>query len=316
MSNVGVIITTYGKNRLWEKAVISVIKQNIDDIALILSDDGTPDFDVDEAYRKIRSIGGHNLGEVIVRKNNENLGTVKNINLAAKELKTEYILLLAGDDELYSEDVINEYVNIMKIKNQYQAIVGQSVDFSYDMKLMVGKQDEDAIYNKKFSLLDKSGKELFTVLASNCFIPSSGMMYRRDFLEEVNWFDERYKLVEDWPMFLKMARNKYKIYYAKFISVKHRAGGVSSVNLFALKQNTYQTDLINIIDREILANINFIIDNAKENILQLCNDKKKIYFLRYRFKNLSFVKKIIWIIKNLFFVPVIVRKILGRENIG
>ena len=290
MTDVGIIITTYGKSRLWENAVLSVVNQSANNITVVLSDDGTPEFDINEAYNKIMSIGGNRLREVVVRKNNKNLGTVKNVNLAIQELKTKYLLLLAGDDELYDKDVIEKYVKVMEAQSEYKAIVGQSVDFSYDMQTMLGQKDEDSIYDKKFALLDKSGNDLFTALSKKCFIPSSGMMYRKNFLEEINWFNEKYKLVEDWPVFLKMARNGYRIYYAKAISVKHRIGGVSSANLFARKQYIYQTDLVNIIDVEILPNINLILGKEQENILQLCNDKKKIYFFRYKFKDLTFIE--------------------------
>lgn len=77
MTDVGIIITTYGKSRLWENAVLSVVNQSANNITVVLSDDGTPEFDINEAYNKIMSIGGNRLREVVVRKNNKNLGTVK-----------------------------------------------------------------------------------------------------------------------------------------------------------------------------------------------------------------------------------------------
>ncbi len=124
MTDVGIIITTYGKSRLWENAVLSVVNQSANNITVVLSDDGTPEFDINEAYNKIMSIGGNRLREVVVRKNNKNLGTVKNVNLAIQELKTKYLLLLAGDDELYDKDVIEKYVKVMEAQSEYKAIVG------------------------------------------------------------------------------------------------------------------------------------------------------------------------------------------------
>lgn len=313
MDDVGIIITTYENNSLWEEAVASVIMQTIcKDITLVLSDDGTPNFNIEESYDRVIALGGSHLKNVIVRKNEVNVGTVKNINMAAKEINCKYLMLLAGDDQLYSETVIEDYIKIISQMPQYSAIFGQSLEFSADMSKPIEPIDSEDIYEKKHKLLKESGKHLFTSLAINCFVPSSGMMYKYEFLEKVGWFNEKYRLVEDWPMFLKMARDNYKIYYSKSIAVKHRTGGVSTADLFANKQFLYQTDLVNIIVNEVLSNIDCIVENKREYIKKMCVEKLAIYNLRYNFSGYSIYNKFTFLMNNSFFLIIIINKILRR----
>lgn len=313
MNSIGVIITTYGESKLWEEAVKSVIKQTINkDITLVLSDDATPTFNTEIAYNRIVKLGGKVLKRIIVRKNTKNVGTVKNINFAAKEINCKYILLLAGDDQLYNETVISDYLKLIEDKPEYVAIVGQSLQFSIDMTKAIGVIDSDEVYRKKFRLLNESGIPLFTALSIKCFIPSSGMMYKKIFLDEIGWFNEDYRLVEDWPMFLIMAKKKYKIFYSKIIAVKHRVGGVSSTNLLARKQLIYQTDLINVIDNEILNNLKFVENKKQSLVKQISKEKKIIYEFRYMFSNYNKINKLKFLIRNLFLIPIIANRFIRR----
>lgn len=317
MDDVGIIITTYGNNSLWEEAVASVIMQTIcKDITLVLSDDGTPNFNIEESYDRVIALGGSHLKNFMVRKNEVNVGTVKNINMAAKEINCKYLMLLAGDDQLYSETVIEDYIKIISQMPQYSAIVGQSLEFSADMSKPIEPIDSEDIYEKKHKLLKESGKHLFTSLAINCFVPSSGMMYKYEFLEKVGWFNEKYRLVEDWPMFLKMARDNYKIFYSKSIAVKHRTGGVSTPDLFATKQFLYQTDLVNIIRNEVLSNIDYVLETKREYIQKISEEKFIIYDFRYKFSKYSIFYKLKFLIKNYLFLYILYNRMLRRFKNG
>ena len=117
-------------------------------------------------------------------------------------------------------------------------------------------------------------------------------------------------------MFLKMARDNYKIYYSESIAVKHRTGGVSTPDLFATKQFLYQTDLVNIIRNEVLSNIDYIIETKREFIQKISEEKFVIYNFRYKFSTYSIFNKLDFIIKNYLFLHILFNRILRRIKNG
>ena len=68
----------------------------------------------------------------------------------------------------------------------------------------------------------------FSISAFPCYIVGSSTAYRRTILEKYNYFDIDYRLLEDWPFYLKLLENGEKISFLPAVTIIHNAGGVST----------------------------------------------------------------------------------------
>ena len=79
--------------------------------------------------------------------------------------------------------------------------------------------------------------------------------FTREMLEKHDFFDERYRLIEDWSLFLRLTRNGERFYFVDFVALKHRYGGLSkrksNENNFALTSRDFCIDLLFVFEHEI-----------------------------------------------------------------
>lgn len=120
----------------------------------------------------------------------------------------------------------------------------------------------------------------------------------------VGGFDEAYRLVEDWPTFLKLTRAGITPELCAEVSVLHH-GGVSWSS--AVRNRTYQWDLIETMRREILPHLEKLPEKDRCSIRRRCEDKAAIYELR--FERCSVWPRLKWLFQH---GGVIARKMIER----
>ena len=134
-------------------------------------------------------------------------------------------------------------------------------------------------------------KDLNSMTARECYIRlcihndiiAGGVFFSKSFLETYGYFDERYKLLEDWPMWLRVAHAGAKIVYCPFNAIKYRSdvGFGTSINPIYMKDK-----------REVFANE---IEAYKNEIGTLNYLKAKLSFA---FVNSTTVRKTYGLIKR------------------
>lgn len=309
MKIISVIILTYNNLTFLYEALNSVFMQDYPSIELILSDDNSLNFNTSEINNYIKKNNKGNLYNVIIRQNPKNVGTVRNLNEALRCASGDYIVPLAGDDVFYQHNVLSSFAQSFEsLPADEMLITTQVKNYDILLKTCLG----DALSRKQIQLLSDSFEVLYAHLSLSCFIPAGGTAYRRTLFEEYGLFDERYTLVEDWPFALKMTRLGVRFHYADFISVMHRDGGVSHNGVYLPSQKQYQTDLINVMNNEILPNRDFIPNIYRKKIWANCKDKATIYTIRYRFNTFTLGKKTLFILQNNLLIPALFRGIKRR----
>jgi hypothetical protein len=197
--------------------------------------------------------------------------------------KGEFTKLIGGDDIFYSNDVIEKMVNYMITKN-IEIITTDILYCDNDMKVL---DDPDGVFKSNISVL-KTGeepKEFFKWLALSNRIAAPGVMFRKLIFDQYGYFDECYKLMEDWPMWLRLSREGCKIYYMDMVSVKYRFGvGVSSV-----PNQMMITDIMRCHEKDILPYKNQLGNRIYRRI-------KWRYVKKYLFSNYSVLRKLIFIV--------------------
>lgn len=260
-----VVLAHYNQMQLIKEAIYSILKQKYDRIELIITDDCSKYFNREEITKFIENNKKGNLENYFIIKNNENIGTVKTLNKAVRKATGDYILFFAADDKLYDENVLENFVN--SFNETERIITAQSImcDKNLDKHFEKYVNEKKALENNM-----KCSKELFEIMSENCIYSSGATAYDTNIIKKYNYFDEKYKLIEDWTFWLKILNAGEKIYYHNFSALLHRDGGVSHYNLnkkLPPHVIQYYKDLLNAYKYNVMPFINEMSENNKIKVI-------------------------------------------------
>lgn len=306
--NVTVVIYCYNNLEYIYQALDSVLCQTYDNIQLIISDDCSDFFPKDKIEEYIET-NRNNIKDYIVRQNDKNLGTVRHINRVLKLVRGEYYLGLAVDDVLMNNKVIEKIME--NINDDGNTIfVGQVEHFDKNLDVKIC----DSLSSENISIMcGDDTEELFANLCKTCFIPAPGVVYNINLLKKLGGFDEKYELVEDWPLYLKAVRQGVHFQYMDFVISKHRSGGISHSKRKKgnKKQEKYYNDLIKIMRNEIVPYFD-LLKNNRNGIKQQVRDSLIIAEYKQRISDMPLFDKIKWLCKQKGGVGIVLRGIMRK----
>lgn len=232
---VSIIVITYNSSEFVLETLESIKKQTYQNIELIISDDCS----IDETIRICNEW-------IVLNKNRfirtelltieNNTGIPANFNRGLKVAKGEWIKFIAGDDMLNSNCI---GININYIKTNSTIKVVQSECEIYDSYFLkekyIGKTNRK---NSSFFRVDITPKDQYNLLLKGNRISAPSIFFAKSLLELINGFDERLKLLEDWPMWIRITERGYKIHFLNEITVKYR----NSVNSVTRSGKPYRTE--------------------------------------------------------------------------
>lgn len=296
---VTVLIASYRSGTLLHEAVSSVLSQDYSRLELIICDDGSEDFD----EGALCLLWENSSVSVQVIHQSVNVGTVKNLNAGLRQSTGEYLLFFAADDILASPTAVGELVQLAQ-RSASSWTLGHTMVCDAALR-PTGKTLPTAAQKAWL----KDGSTLYGALCLDCFLPACGNLYARALLEHVGFLDERFRLVEDWPLMLKLARAGCLPAVSDAVTVYRRSGGVS--NYKPSENQMYQRDLIDVMQREIVSNLEQLNASSQQKIRRQCADKAEIY--RLRFDSQGRISKLYWAVRHL---PLLWRKALhcGRRR--
>lgn len=219
---VSIIVMTYKKFDYLKENIESICKQKYSNIEVIISDDGSPNFEKRE-IEKFFENRKENIKKIEILTREKNVGIVKNYNEAIKRSSGKYIIGLAADDEFYDENVVESIVDEFKKGANIVTGLRYVIDEKTEKFIkIIPKRKEIELFKydtKKFL------KQLFY---RGNFIAGASTYYRKKYLEEIGYFDENYVLLEDFPLYIKSLKKGIKINFLNKIVIKYRLGGAST----------------------------------------------------------------------------------------
>ena len=137
---VSVLITTYNRKHMLKEAIDSVLKQDYNNIELIVSDNASED----ETYILMEKYLSK-YKNIKYIKREKNIGPFLNAKEAYKEIKGKYLLILSDDDYLVSDTFFSNGVKVMEedknislvrgiVKMYYEDIKEYTFDHPYTSK--------------------------------------------------------------------------------------------------------------------------------------------------------------------------------------
>ena len=231
--------------RNWEyltQTIDSVLMQDYNPIQLIVSDDGSGNFPIDDFVEYIEKNKRDNVVSYVVRSSEKNEGTVRHLNHVLDCVEGEFFMIMAGDDTLDNPYVFSRYVNVFRREGSDCGVV-MAQTAMYDITMtevldyFVWPDVIDAINNPKDP--DELKRQLYYMPC----IPTTSTCFRRWVIDQFTPFDTNYFLIEDYPFHIKLAEANVKMCYENCITARHRDGGISHGAVTALsrtKQRYYE----------------------------------------------------------------------------
>lgn len=276
---ISVIVLTY-KNQMYIKETLkSILEQDYPRIELVISDDASGCFNREDIERFIQEHQSNNIESLVININEKNLGTVKHANFIISKTMGDFIKFVPCGDKFYNSNSLKE---LYRFAFENDSILTSSAVLfcSQDFKINYYKHP-NSIRTKK--LMSLSPIELFKYLCGFNIIAAVSVLYRRDFFKQYT-FDERYRLLEDWPMWLRVSREGVKIYHLDLITMCYADGGISSKDSDAFRSKTLREDLLTCYKLEIIPYINelnFITKQFVKYKFASLNKKRKYFYVKY-----------------------------------
>jgi glycosyltransferase involved in cell wall biosynthesis len=195
---VSVIIPCYNSEAFLEEAIESAMAQTYSPVEIIVVDDGSTDRSPQIAQ---------SLPVRYVRQPNRGLAASRNLGI--RESKGSYIVFLDADDRLKPE-AIETGVRILAQRPQYAMAVGDHLFVSHNGSyLAASRKNCPAAFHYE------------ALLRSNFIEMVSTVLFRRSVLEEAGGFDTRFRVSEDYELYLRVAKT-HAIYCHPAIVAEYR----------------------------------------------------------------------------------------------
>ncbi|MEB5517683.1 glycosyltransferase family 2 protein [Vibrio cholerae] len=246
--NISIAVITYNSEKTVLETLNSIATQTYgtDFIELIISDDGSADNTtgvIDEWLRKY----GDNFNKVVFIKNENNLGVSKNINMAWRASTSEWIKTVAGDDILLPSCIADNVAFLAKDSDvsNIGAVFSLLQIFSADSSLKkryIGVAPS-RVYLNFFKL---TPNEQYSYLKEHGIPMAPSSFIQRSALISVNYADERFRLIEDYPLWLKMSQHGFSLRFLDKNTVMYRKSeSISSSQSKIINENfLYEVSLI------------------------------------------------------------------------
>jgi len=220
IKKISIITLTYKNWRLLDRAIDSVKLQIIEnkyEVEYFIVDDGTEDFDQTQVQNKLINFPYKNN----IFANHKNSGTVKSFNNAILRTSGELIIPLSADDEFYDENVVSDIIT--KFENTNNLIItGIRIPITLDKELEgLPLIRHRHLFSDREALLNR-------IALKGNIISGSSTYYHREIFKRIGLFDENYRLLEDFPFYIKALKNDIDIGLFERKTIRYGMEGTSS----------------------------------------------------------------------------------------
>ncbi len=199
MPLVSIVIPTYNRGHVLERAILSVLRQTYKDFELIVVDDGSFDSTsrlLSEYEGKIKVLFQKNRGVSAAR------------NLGIRHSRGDLIAFLDSDDEWLPDKLAKQAALFDPGKRFF-------VSHTDEIWIRAGKE----LHQKKIHR--KQGGQFFVRALERCLISPSSVMISLCLLDTVGWFDEALPAAEDYDLWLRLTAFHEVDFVPEPLIIKH-----------------------------------------------------------------------------------------------
>ncbi len=196
---VSVIVVTYNSSKYVLDTLESIYRQTYSELQLIVSDDCSKDNTLDLCHQWVEKNKNRFVNASVIQ-TAKNCGICGNYNFALKYSCGDWIKYIAGDDILEYNCIERFVANIKPNIYLYTCIT----------KHLYNETCETSLYSTRIP--DKTAwKQARYMLRYLYGINGPTVFLERNHLIETGGFEEKYPMIEDWPIAIRYATNGWKI---------------------------------------------------------------------------------------------------------
>tara|TARA_B100000963_G_scaffold98870_1_gene85434 strand:- start:352 stop:1110 length:759 start_codon:yes stop_codon:yes gene_type:complete len=218
---ISIITATFNRGHFIESCILSILRQNVKNIEIIIIDGLSTDF----TYEKIAPL---------LEKNNnikffseKDMGIYDALNKGVEKASGDIIGFLHSDDIFYEKNILNHIINKFEV-NDLDGIYG---DLQYIDKINTNKvlrYWQSCEFHKK--LLKKGWTP-----------PHPTMFLKKEIYKKHGKFDLQYKISADYDFMLRILNDSsIKLNYIPKVITRMRVGGISNKNIKNILLKTFE----------------------------------------------------------------------------
>ena len=234
---ISVVIPTFNRISLVARAIDSVLKQSLNPYEIIVVDDGSDDGTSEMINNKYKSIK-------LIQQQNNGVSAARNNGI--KHAKGDWIGLLDSDDEWTEKKLENQANRLIKTPEY---------DFCHTNEIWI----RNGVRVNQRKKHEKYGGYIFDKCLDICRISPSSVLFRKNILDHIGWFDSQLPVCEDYDLWLRITSEYRILFIDEPLIIKY--GGhddqlshsVESIEFFRIKS------LENLLDRTELSTSNRVL---------------------------------------------------------
>ena len=246
---ISVVIPTFNRISLVARAINSVLKQSLNPYEIIVVDDGSDDGTSEMIQNKYKSIK-------LIQQQNNGVSAARNNGI--KHAKGGWIALLDSDDEWTEKKLENQVDRLIKTPEY---------DFCHTNEIWI----RNGVRVNQRKKHEKYGGYIFDKCLDICRISPSSVLFRKNILDHVGWFDDQLPVCEDYDLWLRITAEYRILFIDDPLIIKYGghddqlSHGVEGIEFFRIKS------LENLLERSELSTDNRILS------IQMIIKKYNIY---------------------------------------
>ena len=223
MSLVSVIISTYNSEAFIIETLESILHQSWKEIELIVTDDASTDDTVTICRRWLEDKSRRFTGVQVIT-SEINTGVSANANRGLKAASGEWVKFIGSDDTLLpgcleeNMHFIAENPNIRILFSRIDIYNDNFSPVNYLETTPAGEITTDSILWPGRD----AGSQYRMLLVADRIHFSPSVFLHRDLIVSLGGFDERFRLLEDYPLWLIITKNGHKLYFMDKVTVNYR----------------------------------------------------------------------------------------------
>lgn len=223
MSLISVITATYNSSGFIAETLDSIYNQRWPNIELIITDDNSADNTIDICHRWLEN-HSNRFSKTLVLTSHINTGVSANANRGLRVASGEWVKFIGSDDTLLP-DCLTENMQFIT-DNPLINILFSRINIYNETLLpnnFIETTPSDTITPESILWPERSAESQYRMLLVSDrihFTPS--VFIHRDLLLSIGGFDERFKLLEDYPLWLKITKNGNRLFFMDKVTVNYR----------------------------------------------------------------------------------------------
>lgn len=287
---ISIVVISYNTEKLIEETLNSIKNQTYKNIELIVTDDCSKDDTFNVAKKWCEENSNRFVNTKCVQTSG-NKGIPHNINNGIRYAQGKYIKVIAADD-LLVDTFIEDMYNFCE-ENNYKIAFSDIEIFNLD------NENEPQYPLEMKDIFNLPVEKQYSFLLKCNFVPAVSSFIRKDLIDELNIYNEKYPFLDDLPAWLKVTKNgiKLNLLDKKLVRYRRHSAAISTLNKVnpRLTESAYLV-YKNEIRPELLRRFNLV--RVVDNDIYYYYLKKTIEYnsrgidLPYRYKLLSILMPI------------------------